>query len=87
LNGILKEIKISELLSVESEYLSVLNTFTVFPTNTVMKAQNKVVSFLKSEGLWDKLDVLQIYATSSIENALVNFKNPLGKKPIQVKTP
>lgn len=69
--------------STDSDYQLVLNRATTegysLPSASQQTLQNTLVTDLKSSGVWDKLDMLFVFANNSSEEfSLIDWKNPNG---------
>lgn len=65
----------------DSDYQTLLTTATSLgyslPSTYQQRLQNSFVKTLKNYGIWNKLDILYVYATDASSNfALLNWKNP-----------
>jgi len=69
--------------STDSDYQAVLNRATTegysLPSASQQTLQNTLVTDLKSSGVWDKLDMLFVFANNGSEEfSLIDWKNPNG---------
>lgn len=69
--------------STDADYQSVLNRSTALgytaPSASQQTLQNTLVTDLKTAGVWDKLDMLFVFANDgSEEYSLIDWKNPTG---------
>lgn len=67
----------------DSDYQAVLNRATTegysLPSTSQQTLQNTLVTDLKSSGVWDKLDMLFVFANDGSEEfSLIDWKNPTG---------
>lgn len=73
------------------EYLAILAKATQLgydlPTPQVQVLQNALISALKSDGTWDKLDHFKVYAGSNQDFALLNWINPSTFQSTRVNSP
>lgn len=60
----------------DADAQAVIDAYTSTPDSPHQDAINALVVALKSAGIWSKLDVLYIHATSEETGALVNWINP-----------
>lgn len=68
------------LLGYEPEVASILAAMTVQPDATRRGHINTLVAGLKTDGIWDLLSNLNIYAAHDSQAALVNWKAPVSTK-------
>lgn len=61
-----------------AEYAAVMAAMTNKPSGSIMTAQDTMVKALVDAGVWDKLDVLYLFAQESNDDgeALINWINP-----------
>jgi lysophospholipase L1-like esterase len=61
-----------------AEYKTIYDAMTVKPSNAVAINQNTFVKSLKSAGIWDKLDMLEVFSlhTNNTGESLLDFKHP-----------
>lgn len=74
-------LKVSGLYAPASE--AIFTEFTTPPSDTDKTNINNLVTTLKTEGIWDALDILYVLAAADSQAALVNWKNP-GTKTLVV---
>jgi hypothetical protein len=75
----------------DADYASVLSRGTTLgytlPDATLQGKQNTLVISLKSAGIWNKLDILKIYATNNSNMATLNWKVPASHQTTLVNSP
>jgi hypothetical protein len=75
----------------DADYNAVLARATVLgytlPDATLQGKQNTLVISLKSAGIWNKLDILKIYATNNSNMATLNWKAPASHQTTLVNSP
>lgn len=78
--------------SFDSDYQAILNKGTslgyTLPTDSVKLKQNALLTSLKADGVWAKLDVFYVFAQDgSAEFATLNWKNPNANQAIITSAP
>jgi hypothetical protein len=75
----------------DADYYAVLSRGTTLgytlPDATLQGKQNTLVISLKSAGIWNKLDILKIYATNNSNMATLNWKVPASHQTTLVNSP
>jgi hypothetical protein len=75
----------------DADYYAVLDRGTTLgytlPDATLQGKQNTLVISLKSAGIWNKLDILKIYATNNSNMATLNWKAPASHQTTLVNSP
>jgi hypothetical protein len=71
----------------EAETAIILAAMTTAPDATRAGKINDFVLGLKTDSLWAKLDVLQVYAAHAADSSLLNWKNPGTDDAVLVSTP
>jgi hypothetical protein len=76
---------------IDADYYAVLSRGTTLgytlPDATLQGKQNTLVISLKSAGIWNKLDILKIYATNNSNMATLNWKAPASHQTTLVNSP
>lgn len=62
----------------DDPYDAVYAAMTVPPTGDTVTWQNDMVYSLDSASLWDRMDVLYIFANRNVQAAYLNWKDPTG---------
>jgi len=91
LNGLSVSLK-STAIKFDADYQAVLNRGNALgyklPTYAQRVKQNNVVKQLKSNGIWQKLDIFYMFATNGDVNfSTLNWKNPLLYQGTRVASP
>lgn len=58
------------------EYDIIYTAFSTKPHDTIANIQEALVYSLDTAGLWDRIDVLYVFAAHNYSDALLNWKNP-----------
>ena len=80
--GILNSFSIPAGSSFDSDYQAILNKAVslgyTLPSSNAQTLQNTLVTSLKTDGIWDKLDIFYVFAVdnNASEFATINWKNP-----------
>jgi hypothetical protein len=80
--GILNSFSIPASSSFDSDYQAILNKAVslgyTLPSSNAQTLQNTLLTSLKTDGVWDKLDIFYVFAVdnNASEFATINWKNP-----------